>query len=149
MQHDFARHRSTWNELVHPVQNAQERRLATSRRTDEAGHRVRREEQIDVFERMVLVEPRMNPACLETCHPTRHRGRRLLCFNHVGDLMPFHISHLLSLPLSPRATVNKTNTASKSSSEHAQARAKEYSVPLCSKLKVNTGSEATGPSVGE
>jgi len=45
--------------------------------------------------------------------------------------------------------LNKTNTASNNSNEHAHARANEYSVPLCNRPKVNTGSEATGPSVGE
>src|SRR5437016_5501356 len=63
---DGARQGRAGLELVHAVQDAEERGLATARWSDERGDLVRLHRQRDSFEHLVIAEPRADVARVET-----------------------------------------------------------------------------------
>ena len=65
VEEDLAVERGAGDELVHAVEQAQERRLAAARRADERGDLAGRHHEVDALEHEVVAEPRARVARLE------------------------------------------------------------------------------------
>ena len=77
VEQDLAGQRGAGHQLVHAVEEAQERRLAAARRTDERGDLAGRHEQVDALEHEVVAEPGAGVAGLERRRPGRRAADQL------------------------------------------------------------------------